>query len=461
MNGIIKFKISNFRGIAELEARPDGKSLSLRGKNGVGKSSAIDGLWWGLGGALDGEVVRNGAARVEVELQIDEYLVRRRQTKGKHPTLDVRSADGKAKFASPTTLLAGFVGAIERRTFSTRKPTERLALLRQLAPGLDVSDLDAERARVYEERTAINRDAKTLRAQAEGAVIPDAPTEIGEERPIVDAVDVAEIAARKAPMEREIAANQKAREIAGRNRVLSDGANRSAERAKFTMLEAERAAREAAQQYKDRLAEAEREIVTAAAAERDAAALVDPDPSSIDAEIAAARERNADHRRAIEIHNRTVRAAQQAHRERQRAAAERDRLAAAADAKESDAMKHTARLDALDAEKAARTAAAKLPIAGIAISGDAITLDDGERGPVEVDALNTATRIRLDVAIAAALGNRIIAVRDASLLDTDARAALDAFAADHGVQLFCEEVTAGRELSAVIVEASVSDELEL
>jgi flagellar biosynthesis GTPase FlhF len=187
------------------------------------------------------------------------------------------------------------------------------------------------------------------------------------------------------------------------------------------------------------------------------ASLVDPDTSAIDAEIAAAREQNAAARRATEEHNRQVRAAQQQAAEVKRAQAERERLERQAAERETAAKKLTERIEQLDAEKAARLAAAALPIPGIALAGDVVTFDDGKAGPVELEALNTASRIRLDVAIAAALGHRLVAVRDASLLDAEERAAVDAFAAERGVQLLAEVVVSGEPLSAVIEEAAPLD----
>lgn len=451
--GLINLSISNFRGIVEFDAAPNGKSVTLKGRNGAGKSSAIDALFWALGGQLEGEVVRNGAEAAEVEVRFDDYLVRRRQTKGKKPTLDVRSADGKAKFSSPTALLSGFVGAIERRTFSAKPAKERTAVLRQLAPGLDCSDLDGQRLAAYDERTDINREAKALRAQAEGVVVPAAPAVIGEERPIVDVVDVAAIAAKKGDVEKVRAENARIRaEAAGLAKVVErcaaqrDEVAAQVEAARRALADAEEKHRQWVQQHRASSADAE------AAASR-VAALVDPDTSAIDAEIAAAREQNAAARRATEEHNRAVRAAQQQAAEVKRAAAERARLEHQASAHEAAAKKLTERLEAIDKEKAARLAAANLPIAGIGLAGDTVTFDDGDTGPVEIEALNTATRIRLDVAIAAALGNRVIAVRDASLLDAEQRAALERFATERGVQLLAEVVASGEPLTAEIVEA--------
>jgi len=434
--GLLRFTIKNFRGLAELEAAPNGKSVTLRGRNGSGKTSAIDALWWGLGGALEGEVVRNGAAAARVEIELDGYRITRSQTRGKRPTLTVASADGKAKYSSPTALLSGFVGALERRAFSSRTAKDRAAVLRQLAPGLDCGDLDAERGRVYEERTGVNRDARTLRAQAEGVVVPPMPEGATREE---QEIDVAAIAGRKAEVERQRAANEKQRERARAGRLQAKQAQADVD-ALHREIEAMMERHKAAQERADRIADLAQKDEAAAAA------LVDPDATAIDADIAAARE-----------HNRRVAAARRMVEDRARAQAERERLDKQAAQREEAVFRLTERIQAIDAEKASRLAAASLPIPGIALAGEVVTFDDGRAGPVELEALNTASRTRLDIAIAAALGHRLIAVRDASLLDDESRADVAAFAAERGVQLLAEVVSSGESLTAEIVEGAAGE----
>ena len=489
---LLSLKISDFRGIAEFHAEPNGKSLTLRGPNGAGKSSAIDALWWALGGALDGETVRNGAERAEVEVRFGEYLVTRKQTRGKRPSLTVKSADGKASFASPTALLAGFAAAIERRTFSALPTKEQAAILRKLAPGLDVSDLDAEREKVYAERTEINRAAAQYQAQADGVTVPP-DVEVPAERSaaeiagrLADAVEARQkraatldagkahaerIEARKRELDALRAQQEAAAELPAKARAQIEAQREAREAleaaaAEVARLEAllatARAAYAAQTRIVDRLPEidlaeaeaaparladeiAEKSAALAAdeaalAVAREAfAALPNPDPEAIRAELAT-----------VEAHNAEARRLAAAHAEHVRATKQRADLAAEATRRKAASAALTARIDAIDEEKAARTAAAKLPITGLALSGDAVTLDDGTHGPVEIAALNTATRIRLDVAIGAALGHRIVAVRDASMLDGAGRAALEAFAHEHGVQLISEIVSDGKQLEAVI-----------
>jgi DNA repair exonuclease SbcCD ATPase subunit len=451
---LLRISIRDFRGIVDLTASPNGKSLTLRGKNGAGKSSAVDALWWGLGGNLDGEVVRNGAEAAKTEIAFGDYLIQRRQVKGKKPALTVKSADGKATFNSPTALLAGFIGAIERRTFTTRPAKEQTEILRRLAPGLDCSDLDARRAARYDERTEVNREAKSLRAQADGVALPDAPAEAGEE------IDLAIVAGKKADVERQRAANAQRRRDAVTARAEAVQLRRAWESAGAEVDRLREALRVAA----DAVARAEVAALaaedSAAASEARAAAAVDPDTTIIDREIAEAK-----------AHNARVRQVQQLRADRARAEAERQRLAQQADAKEAAARELTCEINRLDAERAVRIAQAKCPVRGLAITGEVVTYDGGKDGPVEarLGILNDAACVRLDVEVAAALGHHLVAIRNAERLDPEHRLAVEAFAAERGVQLVCEVRTdVGAIVEAVIedgvietTESTAQQEIEL
>ncbi len=421
MNQLIDLTISNFRGIAAFHATPNGKSMELRGKNGAGKTNAVDALWWALGGSLDGEVVANGKADAKVQVIIGDYAVTRKQVKDKRPTLTVKSKDGKLSFNSPTALLSGFLDAIERQTFSTRKAKDQAAVLRELCPEIDTAKLDAEYKAIYDQRTEINRDAKALSAQAEGIVIPDAPATVADD------VDTVAITKKLAEVEKVKAENVR---IARERVAAGDAASKADQRrakAIIELREAEAACKEA---------DANLETMRQACASRP-----EINTAEIEAEIATAQRENA--KRAIQ---------RNLLRDANNAKARRAEMEEAAQEKKDEAERLTESLAKIEQTKTSQLQAAKLPIPGLAITADAVTLDQ-HGAPVEISALNTATRIRLDVAIAAALGHRLVAVRDASLLDDDSRAAMNAFAAEHGVQLITEIVCAGESLHAEIVEA--------
>lgn len=419
MSKLIEFRVNNFRGIVSLHAEPNGHSVRIRGKNGAGKSSAIDALWWALGGQLDGEVVRHGAERADVELVFGEYRITRKQATGKKPTLTVKSADGKSTFNSPTTLLAGFVEAIERRTFSTKKASEQAAILRRLCPEIDTSKLDADYARLYSQRTEFNRLAKQYGAQAIGVEIPDAPVTVEEP------IDLLAIAQKKTDAERLRAANDRKRDAAFE-------AQRRTKKFKELIADLESRLSEA----RDGLASASEEEQALAS---EVAELVYVDTSAIDAEIAAARAENGKRAQAKQLQI----AAESARSQRTKLEAQ------AADESHSTSLL-TNQLATIQQTKSAQLASAKLPIPGLAVAGDAVTLDEGA-GPVEITCLNTAARVRLDIVIAAASGHKLIAVRDASLLDDESLSKLSALAREQDVQLLTEIVANGEPLTADVM----------
>lgn len=437
MSGPLKrLRLENHKGIINFTVAPDGKSLRLEGANGAGKSSVIDGIEWIVSDDGSDGTMRNGAGIRYGEMVFGEYLITRRQKRGGKPTRNVAAAQ-----------LAEVRAALSRKTFSSLPESEQVATLKRLAPGLDVSALEVQEKRAYDERTIINRDAKTLRAQAEGVVVPAAPAEIGEELSVVDVVDVAVIAAKKGDVER----------VKAENARLRGDATTLARTAANARAEVGRLQEQLAQLQRDVVAAQSRHEAIEAdakAAAESAVAIVDPDTSAIDAEIATARQQNATARAEAEDHNRKVRAAQAAAAEAKRAAAERARLEQQAAAKESEARALTERMEALASQRLAAIAAAKLPITGLCIMDGRAMFDDGKSGPVPIsdgeDTPNAGERMRINIAVHAALGHKIVAVRNASLMDEDTRAAAEALANEHGIQLISEIVRRGAPLTAVI-----------
>ena len=152
--------------------------------------------------------------------------------------------------------------------------------------------------------------------------------------------------------------------------------------------------------------------------------------------------------------DRTERGPESRIEEAKRAAAERARLEQQAAAKESEARALTERMEALASQRLAAIAAAKLPITGLCIMDGRAMFDDGKSGPVPIsdgeDTPNAGERMRINIAVHAALGHKIVAVRNASLMDEDTRAAAEALANEHGIQLISEIVRRGAPLTAVI-----------
>lgn len=418
MGPLIRLEISGFRAIASFVCEPDGKSIELRGDNGAGKTSTIDALCVALGMKFDDSMIRNGDDAASTKVTIGDYIATRKLKRGGKPTLNIKHAATLAPLGSSPSLLRGFLEAIERNTFSTRKPADQAAILRKLCPQIDMATLDAEYAERFAERTEINRDAKNLAAQAAGVKVPDAPKDVPAD------IDLAEVAGKKAGAERTRALNAETRRLHEGNVKWHMQCQAEFEELRRNLAKAE-----------SELEQAQQRISTSALR---VAELVDPDTAAIDTEISQARETNR---------QRSMQRQQQ--RDAERASEQRKQLVEQAAKKERASERITERLQAIEQEKAEQLAAAKLPIEGLAIDGDVVTLNG-----VEISAIDNHPRMMLDVAIGAKLGAKLLVLRDAILLNTAHRREIQAYAESCQVQTVSEVVVEGEPLSAEIVEGT-------
>lgn len=370
--------------------------LLVAGKNTAGKSSLMDALTVALGGAsaLPPDPVRHGADKAEIVVELDggRYKVARTITgRGKEAKTSLRITGPDGPLAAPQTWLDALVSGrfLDPVAFLAKDAKAQRQLLLALV-GVDVDAIDAERKRLYDERTAINRDAKAAAARV--ALIGEPPTEPPPTRPAAEIQDesdklsamIAEVTARKAIVEQE------ARSLEARRAELG--------RAK---LERERLMREV-----DRL---DGEIATLVTAIDEASA---PRSNALGTDASAYEARRAELRAEYAAANARTswEAANRAHvAQVERAEAEVARLQAAADDKTSEIAE-------IDARKVSLLAAAEMPVAGLEVSDDGILL-----GGVPFSQASQAERLRCALAIAMRQSPRFrdVWVRDGALLDDD------------------------------------------
>ena len=179
---IIHLSAENVKKLKAVEITPDGSIVQITGKNGAGKSSVLDSIFYALAGgkALPKEPLRRGTKAGHVKLDLGEIIVTRKFAEGGATSLVVESTTG-ARFSSPQRMLDELLGAIsfDPLAFSRMEPKRQLETLRQVSK-LDI-DLDAiagKNKSDFEARTEVNRAAKVFRAQADGIILPtDLPTE--------------------------------------------------------------------------------------------------------------------------------------------------------------------------------------------------------------------------------------------------------------------------------------------
>lgn len=420
---IVKLEAENVKRLVAVEIKPDGSLVVIGGKNGAGKTSVLDSIAYALGGrdALCDEPLRQGTTKGHVSVDLGEFIVRRTFTPSGGGTLTVESREG-AVFRSPQAMLDRLLGRLsfDPLAFARMEPKQQRETLRQLV-GLDFAALDAARAKHFEERTAVNRDARQLESRL--AAMPEpagAPAE-----PIVMADLVAELDA--AAVTERAASDAETRAAA----IVRDveAATASVASAEATVARLERDLDDARKKAADAKATAEA-MRTKASQVQDLAgqaraAVIDPAPI---------RQRIAD----AEGTNALVRA----NGERARVAADLEQARARTGAL-------TASIEALDADKAAQLAEAKFPVDGLAFDEGGVRFSG-----VPFSQASSAEQLRVSVAMAAALNPRlrIALVRDGSLLDAHSMKVLAEYAAANDMQLWIEKVSDDGEGCAVVIE---------
>lgn len=416
---IVQLNAENIKRLVAVEIRPDGNLVEITGKNGQGKTSILDAIWWALdtNKTVQSKPVRDGAESGFIELDLGEYIVRKKFTPRENGdvtiSLTVKNKDG-AKFGSPQELLSGFIGDLtfDPIAFSRMKPREQVIALRALVPGYDFDAADKENREDFDRRTDINRRARELKARIEGLSVPE---DTPDERISSDAL-----------MEELQSALEKNAFV---DALIAKRAN-----IKQRISDAE----ETIAFKKQQVQELQKQIVKA---ELDLEELRDEEDCIGDpaekADIEAIRRRVTE---SEEINRRVDRKKQRANLEKE--------LSEAEDMSASLTKTIEARKDA--AAKAVREA--RLPVAGLELTEEAILLNGQP-----FNQASDAEQLRVSIAVAGAMNPRlrIVRVRDGSLLDNDSMAALTAYAEENDLQLWIETVQSNRETAIVIEDGRV------
>lgn len=404
---VVRLQAENIKRLIAVDITPDGAIVQITGKNGAGKSSVLDSIWYALGGErnIPGEPVRKGEKKARVMLDLGDLIVERRFTEA-GTSLSVTNKEG-LKYSSPQKVLDALCGRLtfDPLEFSRQKPAEQAATLADLV-GLDLHDLETKRAELYDERRDVNRDVKRL--EVECATLPTQEPE---------AVDVA--AAQRA-LDEEREKERRAQSVA----MALSNARITAEK----QQEQVKACEAAVVQAKASLVEAERALASANARLQE---LNDTVVETHDVEAAMAAYTRA---RSLEA----SRAAWEA--------AEKQRARLKSLVEQSDAL--TTQMVDIDKAMQKRIAACEFPLPDLAIVDNVVRY----RG-VPFDQCSSAEQIRVSTAIAMRMNPklRVIRIADGSLLDSDSMAMLAELAAAEDYQVWVETVESD-DATAVVIE---------
>jgi hypothetical protein len=398
---IVRLEAENLKRLRAVEIEPDGNVVVISGRNGQGKTSVLDAIWFALGGGPamrdTARPIRDGAEHASVALDLGDIRVTRTWS-GEKTSLKVESADG-ARYNSPQQMLDGLVGRLsfDPLAFAQQDEKSQLATLLSLVElPFDPKLLDGQRRALYEDRTVIGREVKTLEGHLAG--LPEADGDVPAEE--VNAADL-------------IGDLRRAQDALRHREQTEKSYHESV--ARVQRLRAEFAAAKAEM---DDLAEQVASLPTA------------PDPTSIEADL-----------QAVDETNRKVRAAN-----------ERLRVAELLEAKQGEYDTHTEKIALLDQEKADAVAAAKMPIDELGFTDDGVTY----RG-VPFKQASAAEQLRVSVAMALALNPtlRVIRITDGSLLDSANMALIEEMARDRDAQVWIERVSEDGQVGILIEDGSV------
>lgn len=416
---LLRIEAHNVKKISDVDLNLDGHHLYvIGGKNRAGKSSALDAIEYALCGksSLPGKPLRAGekSGKVRLTLSGDKdlhqtgFVVEREFFEGGKTTLKLLSDDG-FEAPQPQTLLDGFYerAGFDPLAFTRMKPKEQLDELRKIV-GLDFAELDRERQRVYDERTAVNNHGKALKARVDA--MPnhaDAPeTEIKASDLVAELERLNKINSENAGARRDLNGFE-----SERTRLVAEVTSKD-----MAIVKMKRQLAEAESDYAKAKVVADNYEKTISDHRAKVSALVDVDTCPIKKQIDEA-----------DLKNRKL----------------RENVAKAAGTTDLDEFRKksqslTDRLTKIDAEKQAAMSAAKWPVSGMGFDESGIVLNG-----LPFDQASSAEQLQVSVAMGMAMNPklRLLVIRDGSLLDDESLAAISAQVTDKDYQVIVEVVT--------------------
>jgi hypothetical protein len=413
MSFITEIKVSNCKKISHISWKPGVGIVEIGGPCAEGKSSLEDAILYAFGGekVIPSMPLRQGATKGEIEITEDTGTVTTRKL-GKGAGLEVRNEKG-FPMPKPQQICNEKIGSLifDPLAFSRMKAAEQREKVVELT-GLDFSEMDYERDQVFDERTMVNREIKTLKAKA--SVLPKT------EGPPVASVSI-----------NELVSELRAREEWNAT-CLQSKAKLEQARADYKNIQDE------IEDLEVQLADRQKALAGAAQEGKLLSKLVEDfepqDVEEIREQIANIESTNA-----------------QAHAFEQRAELEKELGEA-----ESKAEQMTVRIGELDEQKKAMLAQAPFPVPGLSFNETEVLYNG-----IPLSQASGAEQVIISAAIGMALSPdpdklQIMIVREGGLLDDAKRLELYKLVRDRGFQLFIEQP--GVDGDVVIVDGAIADE---
>jgi DNA repair exonuclease SbcCD ATPase subunit len=415
---IIKLEAENIKRLRAVEISPDGSLIIIGGKNAQGKSSVLDSIEYALAGAssIPSKPIRKGEKKARIVVEIDSLIVTRTFT-DTGSKLVISDKEGFTK-TSPQALLDSLTGKLsfDPLAFINMDPDKQLRIIKELA-GVDLSELDNEKKKIYDNRALINALIKTIKGQIEGTPkYEDVPKEevsysqlmMEQEKKIINNqtndMEREKVISFRTEMERSLKYLDELRERIKKLRALWD--------------EAVKVDKEINEKYNLQL-----ELVDS---------LIDEDTTSINEKISQAKEINSKIQSNLKL----------------------DELLSQLKLREKDSDKITKRLEEIEDEKVKLISSSKLPIQDLTFDNSGIFYNG-----VPFEQASSAEQLRISVAMGFAMNPKlkILLIRDGSLLDENNLKMIADMAEIEGGQLWLERVGEGKECQVIIEDGRIKE----
>lgn len=435
---IVSLTVENVKRIKAVHIKPGGALVTISGKNGSGKSSVLDAIWWALQGkkVIQGEPIRRGEKEAMIRIDFGRLVVTRHfwaEEGGEYTTsLVVESKDGET-FASPQHMLDQFYSSLsfDPLAFMRRDKKGKVDdLLRLVNVGIDPAAIERQNKTDFDKRTEVNRRVKSLQERVASAAAELKSLGAEDRSDNLDPIATGDLLSQMTDAAEKNSAIE-------RERVRREGARLEAEnkRARATRL------RDEAEALRQRAAELDKESERMDADAVDALAALDKSPALEPAvDVARLREQ-----------------VDQANIENERRRKVRDAFtkfdAAKVDLKaaEAEAEAFTTAIDARTKSKDDALAAAKMPIPGLAF-GEGEVLYNGL--PVEQASQGEQIRVTCAIGMAMNPGLGVILLKDAAFLDEDGVETVRQWAEAEGYQAWMERVDSSGKVGIVMEDGA-------
>lgn len=408
---IIQLTAENVKKLKVVDITPTKDFIQITGRNGSGKSSVLDSIWWALAGkeAIASEPIRKGEEKAIIKLDLGSMIVTRRFTKA-GTTLAVENAEG-FKAPSPQAMLDAIIGNLtfDPLEFSRMPAKQQFDTLRQIAEvKIDFEALAKEDAADTERRRDINRDIKNLEGELAGITVSDnAPDEAVDVTKLLGDLEEIDVFNTEM-MDRTALRDKKWNYIQYEEKVIGG--------------------------LKKQLADAQENLTKLNVEFETINATIQPleDNTAIKAKLSGAEAIN------------------KAHAAKQR----RGTINAQVALKTKAADEITASLAARTAFKVDALQKTKMPIDGLSLGQGEVVFND-----IPFLQLSAAEQLRISVAIAMAANPKlkIIRIKDGSLLDDDSLKMIQAMAGEHEYQIWCEMVNTTGKVGIFMEDGEVRE----